>query len=265
MPIATRRESIRNKVPIHHTNANSSIPQVLSDIYCGSSHRNMTTRTTQIQYKLFGEAFQISKWPASSNVHCWHCRLQFDTIPCSLPWHYDEQQQTFCLKGIFCSWSCAKRYCLDQQHYNASSIIANMKMLAIKHFSHPIAKKIQPAPPYTALNIFGGPMTTEQFKACLATSKQIKNIEKPFYNFPSAISIEEEQLHHLGQLKGLRKPTQEVTTTEHMTNTAQSSMYQHFIKNHEQSSKKRKVRQTSSSTSKKRTGSLARFIKKKKV
>lgn len=270
MPIATLRENARTNVNMHHTNTNSSIPHVLSDIYCGSSHRNMTRLLRETQFQLFGKTMDIKEWPKKCQAHCWHCRLTFDTVPCSLPWHYDEHQKTFHMKGLFCSWSCAKRYCLDQNEYNSASIVSNMKLLAIKYFGHPANEPINPAPPFTALDLFGGPLTPEQYKAYLTTSTDVKIIEKPFYNFPMALTTYESQnVNQLGQLKGLRKPPKEVTVATNETNTAQHSMYNEFLKKHQpvattsSSSRKRKARQGGSTATKKRTGSLAKFIKKR--
>lgn len=273
MSLSPRREKVCNDVQFLHSTGNSSMPQVLEDVYCGSSHRNISATLKICRFELLGQQFKIDTWPKTSNAHCWHCRLTFDTIPCSIPWKYDDGKKSFLLKGIFCSWSCAKRFCLDQRTYDSSTMVSNLRKLAICHFNHPANKTIIPAPPYTALNLFGGPMSVESYRQCLTTAVASESIDMPFYNFPLAISISKEhQMEGGGRIRDLKRPETQVSASTSLPNTTQTSLYSDFLNKHkaeaasssgssESSSRKRKNREK---PIKKRAGSLAKFMRTKR-
>ena len=222
------------------------------------------------RFQLFGTLLDIKEWPATSNAHCWHCRLTFDTVPCSIPCHYDRATNAFSMKGIFCSWSCAKRFCLDQKEYHSSAMVSNMRLLAILHFHHPEDKPIVAAPPYLALELFGGPLSVEAFRKHQSTCSKVSMLDMPFYNFPLAISTATEDQSMQSQcisIRGLRRPTKQVEAAASAPNTSQQSMYTEFLKQHNNgssSSRKRKTRTIQPPQPKKRTGSLAKFVKNKK-
>lgn len=264
---STRRESVHTGVAIHHSNSNSSMPQVLADIYCGSSHRNMSRRMQISRFKLFDMELDINEWPRQSNAHCWHCRLTFDTVPCSIPYNYNRVNNVFSMKGIFCSWSCAKRFCLDQKEYHSSAMVSNMRLLAIAHFHHPAMEPIVAAPPYQSLQLFGGPLSVEEFRAHQRACTKVSLLDLPFYNFPLAISTAQQQQHQAQgvNIRGLRRPTNQVETTASTPNTSQQSMYTEFLKQHSSSKKRKKPRPIHTpQPPKKRSGSLAKFVKNKK-
>lgn len=265
--VSTRRETVRTGVSIHHSNSNSSMPQVLADIYCGSSHRNMSKSIAVTRFKLFDSTLDIKEWPRQSDALCWHCRLPFDTVPCSIPCHYDSASNVFSMKGVFCSWSCAKRFCLDQKEYYSSAMVSNMRLLAVAHFHHPAGKPIVAAPPFLALESFGGPLSVKDFRKHQSACTTVSILDLPFYNFPLAISMTSgaSQAECIN-IRGLRRPSKQVETTTSAPNTSQQSMYTEFLKQHSGNSsrKRKKPRTIQPPQPKKRTGSLAKFVKNKK-
>jgi len=94
---------------------------------------------------------------------CWYCCHPFGGVVIHAPYKYDQNRRHFYTTGQFCSWECAKGYLLDDRGPHAGerqSLLALMRMHSMKRY---VPTK---APPKrTALNVFGGPLTIEQFRS----------------------------------------------------------------------------------------------------
>lgn len=107
-----------------------------------------------------GEA--VPGWPTRTEVCCFWCCHPFDSVPIPAPRSYHPRKKRWRVGGTFCSWACAKAYMLDRPNYQQASLLPLLR----KHATGlPVSSGIKPAPPKTALKMFGGPMTIEQFRA----------------------------------------------------------------------------------------------------
>ncbi|KAF6252715.1 hypothetical protein COO60DRAFT_1643845 [Scenedesmus sp. NREL 46B-D3] len=98
--------------------------------------------------------------PASCTI------LQFDTTPIPVPTYYNAKQKRWKVAGTFCSWSCAKAHMLDKPRFQ----LASMLPLLRKHATgREIGEGLKAAPPRTALRMFGGPLSIEEFRADAST------------------------------------------------------------------------------------------------
>ncbi len=111
-------------------------------------------------------------WPLESPHACLNCCHAFKGPPVGLPVQYDDRSDGFQLWGNFCSFSCCKRYILETRRANNNRLVDNLALLAIKAHKQNVRLRAAPkhykgiliAPPKTALKLFGGGMTIEQFR-----------------------------------------------------------------------------------------------------
>lgn len=57
----------------------------------------------------------LKTWPRTTEIRCWYCSCNFDTIPIFIPSSInqitnDEEEYNICVHGCFCSFNCAKSY-----------------------------------------------------------------------------------------------------------------------------------------------------------
>ena len=94
---------------------------------------------------------------------CWYCCHPFEGPTIHAPYKYDDRRRHFYTTGQFCSWECAKGYLLDDRGPHAGErqqLLALMRQHAMKKY---VPTK---APPKrTALKVFGGTLTIEQFRS----------------------------------------------------------------------------------------------------
>ena len=108
---------------------------------------------------------------------CWWCCHPYDTEPLSLPYRYDDLRNKFSTAGNFCSWSCMKSYALDRYGINKGGIICgNIVVMRRKMYNH--VGTVRPAPNRYTLDVFGGNMTIDEFRAsCLIDTGERKSVE----------------------------------------------------------------------------------------
>ena len=94
---------------------------------------------------------------------CWWCCHDYDGDSLSLPYKYDQMRNKFYTCGHFCSWSCMKSYALDKYGDMRGSIISGNIIVMRKQLYGKIGS-IKPAPDKYKLNVFGGPMSIEEFR-----------------------------------------------------------------------------------------------------
>lgn len=113
-----------------------------------------------------------------TDICCWWCCNQFDTLPIGLPEKYIDTK--FYVHGCFCSFSCAHSYNLnmnDNRIWDRFSLLNYMKLKITGSDS-----TINTAPPREALNMFGGPLSIVEFrKKCI--SLPLKDISSKEYSY----------------------------------------------------------------------------------
>jgi len=119
-------------------------------------------------------------WPTKTDVHCWWCCHAFDTQPVPLPIHYDDRTNAFTTHGMFCSFSCAKAYSIRLNATKSPMYSELLYMLYKRSVPRsergPPGMGIRCAPDRSALKVFGGDMTIEDFR------KGLNNHEHPMLN-----------------------------------------------------------------------------------
>ena len=109
---------------------------------------------------------------------CWWCCHPFNTEPLKLPHKYDERTGKFSTSGNFCSWSCMKAFNMERPNNGTVTMnIMNMRKKMYNNFD-----RIQTAPSRFQLDVFGGPLTIEQFRAkqTIDTGEKTPIKEEPY-------------------------------------------------------------------------------------
>lgn len=98
------------------------------------------------------------------NCCCWWCCHQIETTILPLPIEYNPGKDTFVTMGQFCSWSCSKAFTLDRfRSIHKMSDICSLITLFRKKTEGKLTP-VKPAPNRYILNMFGGPMSIEEFR-----------------------------------------------------------------------------------------------------
>jgi hypothetical protein len=120
-------------------------------------------------------------WSEQTDIHCWWCCHQFDTIPCLLPDKY--YKNTYYGFGCFCSYNCALAYNIDLNDYKVWERCTLLKSLVSQLYDTE-NHELLPAPPRQVLKIFGGKLNIEEFR------ENSKIMIKEFkYLMPPLVSI----------------------------------------------------------------------------
>lgn len=121
----------------------------------------------------------IDKWIKSTNLKCWNCSLNFDSIPVFLPVNCTKKNNILYqeVHGNFCSFNCVKSYV---NIYFANSRLFfeynNNIIKLYKIFYNSTVSNIDLAPSKYDLNIYGGYLTEDEYK------NKIKNLINYDYN-----------------------------------------------------------------------------------
>lgn len=111
-----------------------------------------------------------------TNIACWWCSHQFNTMPCFIPDRYVNE--IFYVIGCFCTYNCALSYAINiLNDHKLSTRITLIKQLYSKIFKNNNIN-ISMAPPKELLKMFGGTMSIEEFrnKSKLCTKEYKINI-----------------------------------------------------------------------------------------
>ena len=119
-----------------------------------------------------------------TNICCWWCTEQFNTLPCFLPEKYEDNK--YHVYGCFCSYNCAAAYNLDIDDYKVWDRFSLIKKLSKDMFNNDT--EIHVAPPRQALQKFGGILTIEQFrKNFIIHEKEYRHIVPPMVSIVTMI------------------------------------------------------------------------------
>lgn len=128
-------------------------------------------------------------WPTKTGLWCWWCCHPFDSYPVAIPMRQDQRTKQYQVFGNFCSWSCAKAYnFMGGLGGNAGNRASLMLSIRLKVFGE--KDPVNMAPSRTALKVFGGYLTIEEFRKCSNRAKVIEQ-KPPFVYFPTEFYIHE--------------------------------------------------------------------------
>ncbi len=100
--------------------------------------------------------------PQKTNICCWWCAHQFDNYPTYLPVKYVEKDDSFKVKGIFCSFECSAAYGFKFERDMSSLYLVKFfykKLHKSKGQTH-----ISIAPPKEILEKFGGNVNIKDYR-----------------------------------------------------------------------------------------------------
>lgn len=131
---------------------------------------------------LFSDHNKRREWPKSSSINCFWCCHTFKGAPCCLPTKI--KNDVFYVYGNFCSKECVAAYNFDSGD-NSYNIWERYTLL--NHLYSIIEEdpdlKIKLAPPRMTLEMFGGNLSIEEFRASFTNNKKYKVV------FPPMVSI----------------------------------------------------------------------------
>jgi hypothetical protein len=164
---------------------------------------------------LFDDIYANKTWVTETNISCWWCCHNFNSLPLGLPTKYEHKK--FTVKGLFCSFACMLAYNKNDNKHSRKNemtlihflykkltgilVDSNKELfgkslintLPLEHFDNDKELRdsyiegllelrtttLQEAPPRCALKIFGGELSIEEFRASTKEHKIHKLIEYP--------------------------------------------------------------------------------------
>tara|TARA_A100001037_G_C15095679_1_gene611356 strand:- start:868 stop:1632 length:765 start_codon:yes stop_codon:yes gene_type:complete len=123
---------------------------------------------------------------------CWNCCHTFMNIVEGLPIKYVDN--IFYTYGNFCSLECATRYCFDNLNNDAPEIysIINLYNIIVNNKK----TEIKCAPHKLTLDIFGGPLTIEQYRNSFNTIDYYNVTIPPLVQLNTQISLPEKNKYY---------------------------------------------------------------------
>lgn len=111
-----------------------------------------------------------------TDIACWWCSYNFDTMPCFIPdKYYDDKYYVF---GCFCSYNCAASYNLKIDDFNIWHRYSLLKKLY--NSINKTNDDIIIAPPREIFSKFGGPLIYDEYrKHCKTCPKEYRLIMPP--------------------------------------------------------------------------------------
>ena len=93
---------------------------------------------------------------------CWWCCHPWEGPEIHAPFKYDALRKKFETKGRFCSFECAKSWIIEKSGPRYGEMLSFMAL----YRKHVFGKSVQcfPAPKRECLQIFGGPLSIEEFR-----------------------------------------------------------------------------------------------------
>jgi len=176
-------------------------------------------------------------YPTSTPIHCWYCRLPFETQPIPIVKRYDTETKAYTVFGVTCGAPCAKSYLRDQREVDCNLRILWQSQMAVEIFGY--SRGIPFSPPWQTIDAFGGSISIEKFRA-VADIPEIESMvlrEPPFLPYPIVIECEAKNAEFLSRpdpsaadqaailkmgnesMRGLKRPDSPIDTVEKLNAT----------------------------------------------
>lgn len=235
------------------------------EVVCSSARRDMDRHSTHVPYRLFCETVALfpecastdeeprvaTGWPASTSICCWHDCHPFTTTPIPIP--KSKHGLTYTVYGVVCSGNCGLAYILEKNTYDQQ-----LQLMLFKSMLHDVFElssddvfALEAAPPRIFLNMFGGHLDIDRFRARALVARSTL-LTPPFISY--SMVLEENARTRDAQLpdsmrvdgciapisshviRGLRRPTKLLEDDESMaqpraSEEAKPSLFEMFVKN----------------------------------
>lgn len=123
----------------------------------------------------FSETNKNNKLPETTTIACYWCAHTFSTHPCIIP--EIEKNGVYKVYGNFCSPECAVAYLLKESidpHVRWERLSLLNRIYDVDGNT-----KIYPAPPRESLQLFGGPLSIESYRATIFGKKVRVDLHMP--------------------------------------------------------------------------------------
>ena len=121
------------------------------------------------EYSAIPNVFKsYDKWPKCTNLKCWYCDFNFNTVPCFIPKYITKN--SIDVYGNFCSFNCATAYIKQDINLNENDLSRLLKLYYI--FNNKYVNNIIESPPKTIMKKYGGYLTDKEY---LDTLEDLKN------------------------------------------------------------------------------------------
>ena len=107
---------------------------------------------------------------------CWWCCHSINGAILNMPLKYDEHRKSFTTTGNFCSWECMKAFSISEYGINRGGLI-NSNIAIMRREMEGELKLTKRAPSRFLLDIFGGPMTIQEFRNNTNLTKPLKKAD----------------------------------------------------------------------------------------
>lgn len=166
----------------------NSINLTKTDVYDNHIGISKDTKMKMMNLKLINIKDNLPVVVDKTDISCWWCTYNFDTIPCFIPDRYINDK--YYVFGCFCNYSCALAYNINMGDYRITLRSSLIKKLYSHIFSS--SEPIPMAPPRELLQKYGGSLTIDEFrdKSNLCT-KNFKMLLPPL--IPLLPMVEESQ------------------------------------------------------------------------
>lgn len=131
---------------------------------------------TKVQLMVeYRESSTSQKLPETVSIGCFWCTYKFNHGPCIIPER--EEKGVYRVYGNFCCPECAVSYLLQE----SMDPHVRWERMALLHriYDRDGKGRVFPAPARESLDLFGGPMTIEQFRATVRAGKVRVDIHMP--------------------------------------------------------------------------------------
>ena len=126
------------------------------------------------------EFISLDQWPKTSELHCWHCTLTFQSIPKFIPKNFIQDKNIKChAEGNFCSFNCVMSYI--NIHYSSSynerwRIVNNLYKIYTIFTGNPAPPIIESSPRPYLLTKFGGNLSPDEYVELISKCSGFYNI-----------------------------------------------------------------------------------------
>ena len=124
-------------------------------------------------------------WPPANwkDICCWHCCHLCEKEPVPLPHERDARTNQYRVFGVFCSFSCAKKYLSEHAGWTAGGRAFLLEDMARELFGF-TGDMIKAAPARHRLRMFGGDLEISDFRAEATSGFRSITLTPPFYTLP---------------------------------------------------------------------------------
>ncbi len=126
-----------------------------------------------IQNKNVCRVVDIDPWPEQTYIKCWHCSLNFKTIPLGIPYkiYTKDIKIIYYVLGCFCSFACTLSYIHDK--YNVCSHYESLLHLLWLEFGN--TGVINKAPPKEIMIEYGGELSENLYRNIVKNNKKMES------------------------------------------------------------------------------------------